>query len=271
MELNGTAGGVPFVALPPSGGARPDAPVVVAYHLLDAPRTPQAFASAVPLDGLDAWKIYFGLPLSGTRLPAGGADELWQMLAADAVLQVHQHVTLGALKEFPAAYAEARTHLGISEGVPLGVMGGSMGGAAAQLVACETEHVSAAVLINPVVRLRNLIDVLSAQFGAPYVWSKESDAVAEQVNFVERAGELSKAPIRFITGADDMVEAILAPVDEAVAELRRQGATVDHQVIPGMAHALADEPGTDAAPQTPNAATVDRLATEWFREHLSPA
>ncbi len=133
MEFNGTAAGVPVVALPPSGGARPDAPTVVAYHLLDAPRTPEAFASAVPLDGLDAWKVYFGLPLSGKRMPA---DDLWQMLTRDAVLEVHQHVT------------------------------------------------------------------------------------------------------------------------------------VDHQVVAGMAHALADEPGTGPAPQTPHAAEVDRLATEWFRRHL---
>ena len=271
MELKGTAAGVPYVALPPAHGKRPDAPVVVAYHLLDAPRTPEAFAAAVPLDGLDAWKIYFGLPLSGSRLPAGGADELWRMLSADAVLKVHRHVTLGALREFPAAYAEACTRLGIDEGVPRGAMGGSMGGAAAQLVASETRDISAAVLINPVVRLRDSIDGISARFGVPYAWSPQSDEVAEQVDFVRRAGDLRNTAVRFITGADDMVDAILAPVDEAVAELRRQGATVDHQVVQGMAHALAEEPGTDAAPQTKHAATVDRLAADWFRAHLNPA
>ena len=63
--IAGVAAGVPYVALPPAGGARPDAPVVVAWHLLDAPRTEAAFAAAVPLTGLDAWKIYFGLPMSG--------------------------------------------------------------------------------------------------------------------------------------------------------------------------------------------------------------
>ena len=271
MELNGTAAGVPYVALPPANGRRPDAPVVVAYHLLDAPRTPEAFASAVPLDGLDAWKIYFGLPLSGSRLPAGGADELWRMLAADAVLKVHRHVTLGARREFPAAYAEARTHLGISDDVPLGVMGGSMGGAAAQLIAAETDNVSAAVLINPVVRLRDSIDGISARFGAPYKWSPQSDEIAEQVDFVRRAPELHHTAVRFITGADDWDDAIVAPVNAAVQELQRHNVTVDHQVVEGMAHALAEEPGTDAAPQTKHAVTVDRLAADWFRAHLSPA
>ncbi|EFC85747.1 hypothetical protein [Parafrankia sp. EUN1f] len=58
------AAGVPFVAVPPDGGARPESPTVLAWHLLDAPRTERAFASALPLQGLDAWRVYFGLPLS---------------------------------------------------------------------------------------------------------------------------------------------------------------------------------------------------------------
>jgi hypothetical protein len=49
---------------------------VVAWHLLDSPRTEAALAAAVPLAGLDAWRIYFGLPLSGARLPEGGYPEL---------------------------------------------------------------------------------------------------------------------------------------------------------------------------------------------------
>ena len=35
-----------------------------------------------------------------------------------------------------------------------------------------------------------------------------------------------------------------------------------------MAHALSEEPGTEAAPQTPHAVQVDRLAVDWFRQHL---
>ena len=81
MTLSGIAAGVPFVALPPSGGSRPDAPVVLAWHLLDAPRTEIAFASAVPLSGLDAWRIYFGLPLSGSRMPDGGPAEIQDSLS----------------------------------------------------------------------------------------------------------------------------------------------------------------------------------------------
>jgi hypothetical protein len=90
--ITGTAAGVPFVARPPDGGGRPDAPVVVAWHLLDSPRTPAAFAAAVPLAGLDAWRVYFGLPMTGARLPEGGEDELRRRVFADPVLELYRHV-----------------------------------------------------------------------------------------------------------------------------------------------------------------------------------
>jgi hypothetical protein len=35
-----------------------------------------------------------------------------------------------------------------------------------------------------------------------------------------------------------------------------------------MGHPFADEPGLEAAPQTPDAARVDAAATTWFTRHL---
>jgi hypothetical protein len=37
-----------------------------------------------------------------------------------------------------------------------------------------------------------------------------------------------------------------------------------------MAHALAEEPGIEPAPQVPHAAEVDRHAVRWFRQYLLP-
>jgi dienelactone hydrolase len=267
MTVHGVAAGVPFVATPARTAG---APVVVAWHLLDAPRTPAAFAAALPLDGLDAWKIYFGLPMSGSRAPAGGMEELWRLLGDDAVMNVHRHVALGAIAEFPAAFAAVRERLGFPADAPVGVVGGSMGGAVAQLAVAEAAGVDvrAAVLINPVVRLRALIDTMSAEFGDPYVWRPAADAVAERVDFVRRAGELTGASLRYVTGADDDVDAIIDPVAAVVAALSERQAQVDWQVVPGMGHALAEEPGVEPAPQTPHAAQVDLLAVDWFRKHL---
>ena len=36
-------------------------------------------------------------------------------------------------------------------------------------------------------------------------------------------------------------------------------------MLDGIAHALAEEPGVEAAPQTAAAKRVDELAVEWFR------
>ncbi|GAA0512948.1 hypothetical protein Ade02nite_96780 [Paractinoplanes deccanensis] len=255
---------VPHVVLPPSGGPRPEAPVVVGYHLLDSPRTERAFAAALPLDGLDAWKIYLRLPV-----PTTDRDELWRLVAEDVVLNVYQHVIFGALAEFPTALAAIRREAGIFEDVPIGLLGGSAGGAAAQLVLAESGFsAQAMVLVNPVVRLRDTIDGLADAFGQSYTWGAESSAVAARLDFVGRAPEISDAAIRFITGADDRADAIIAPVGDAVDALSSAGATVDCHVVPDMAHALAWEPGIEPAPQTPHAAAVDKLAVEWFQRYL---
>jgi dipeptidyl aminopeptidase/acylaminoacyl peptidase len=44
--------------------------------------------------------------------------------------------------------------------------------------------------------------------------------------------------------------------------------TADLVVVPGMGHALAEEPGIAPAPQLAAAAEVDRLAVGWFARHL---
>lgn len=38
--------------------------------------------------------------------------------------------------------------------------------------------------------------------------------------------------------------------------------------IPGMGHALAEEPGVEPAPQTQHAREVDAAVTAWLRERL---
>ncbi|MCA2213198.1 hypothetical protein [Jidongwangia harbinensis] len=81
---------------------------MVAWHLLDTPRTEAAFAAAVPLHGLQAWRLYLGLPLSGARLPPGGLPEVRELGFTEPVGNVHRPVAGGAVAEFPAAFAEVR-------------------------------------------------------------------------------------------------------------------------------------------------------------------
>jgi len=277
--VSGTAAGVPFLALPPPGGTRPGAAVVVAWHLMDPPRTEAAFAAALPLAGLDAWRIYLGLPMCGSRLPAGGQDELMRLGYADAVLNLQGPIAAQGAEEFPAAFAELRNKLDLGD-APLGLLGGSMGSAIAQLVLTETGRSAgvparAAVLVSPMVQLRLAVDATGRRFGVTYPWGPASLAVAGRLDFVARADELLSAgqpAVQLIVGADDDREGFLEPAQRlqaALADRYGDPARIDLVVIPDMAHALADEPGVTPAPQTPHAATVDRHAVAWLRRHLN--
>ena len=262
--ITGIAAGVPFLVVPPSDGTA-DAPVVVAWHLMDPPRTEAALASALPLDGLDAWRVYLGLPLHGSRFPDGGVEELMRLGYEDAVLKLYAPSILGAAEEAVPALAALRAAHGIADG-PLAVLGGSAGAAVAQLVAVEAGlGVRAAVLVSPVVRLRPIVAAVGRALGVTYEWTEASDAVADRLDFVARAGALHGTDVLLVVGEDDDREGVLGPA----AELREAlGERAELVTVAGMAHALADEPGVDPAPQVPHAATVDSHASAWLAARL---
>ncbi|NED95688.1 alpha/beta hydrolase [Phytoactinopolyspora alkaliphila] len=275
VVTTGDAAGVPYVAVPPAEGTdHASAPVVVAWHLMDPPRTEAAFAAALPLDGLDAWRIYLGLPMSGSRLPEGGFEEVMRLGYEDAVLNLHGPVVTQAAEEFPAALAVLRSRLGLGD-ARLGVVGGSAGAAVAALVIAESEiAVDAAVLVSPLLRLVPAVEAMGRQHGVTYPWSDASRAVAHRLDFVARAGELAAAgepATLVVVGENDDEDGFLVPAREFRDELAGRYSDARRAqlvVVPGMAHALAEEPGIEAAPQTPHAAEVDRHAARWLERHL---
>jgi dienelactone hydrolase len=272
--ITGRAAGVPFVAVPPESGDPASAPVVVAWHLLDPPRTEAAFAAAVPLRDLEAWRIYLGLPMSGSRLPSGGLDELMRLGYEDAVLKLDKPIVYTAVEEFPPAFRALRDRLGFQT-QRVGAMGGSVGAAVAQLLLAEGDQpIGAAVLISPVVQLRRAVDAMARRYGVTYPWSKEANAVADRLDFIARAAEIAgrhnQPPILLVVGEEDdpALREPAAQLRTALAEQYQDDARVQLITVPGMAHALADEPGTEPASQTPHAKMVDQHAGSWFRRHL---
>lgn len=265
--VRGTAAGVPFLAVPPAG-ARSTAPVVIAWHLLSPPCTEAAFAAAIPLTGLDAWRIYLGMPMTGARLPAGGYDEVMRLGYEDAVRHLQYPIPRDAAAEFPAAYAALREQLGFGADVPVGFVGGSAGAAAAQLVLADGTgpRVAAAVLISPVHQLKAATDATGRHFGVEYPWDAETLAMVGELDFVARAADIaaSGAAVRIVVGADDDVEGFQVPAQQMQASL--PGA--DLVIVEGMGHELAEAPGLEPAPQLPQAAAVDALAVAWLREYL---
>jgi alpha-beta hydrolase superfamily lysophospholipase len=270
--VSGVAAGVPFVALPPAG--RQPAPLIVAWHLNDPPRSAAAMASALPLSGVPAWRVYLDLPMHGARQLPGGLEEFMRLGYQDAVLNAFEPEVTQAVAEFPAVLAELRAHFPVGDG-PIGVAGASVGALPAQLVmAGGAAQVGAAALVSPVIQLAEVVAANERRFGVTYPWSEASREVAARFDLVSRAGELAardpQPAILLVTGAEDD-PAFPRQAQRLHAELRqryRDPERVSLTSISGMGHAFAAEPGIEPAPQTAEAKLVDAAVTDWFRRHL---
>src|SRR5262245_10771663 len=133
--VSGVAADVPYVALKPAGrhDGREPAPLIVAWHLNDPPRSAAAMASALPLAGVPAWRVYLDLPMHGRRQLPGGLEEFMRLGYQDAVLKAFEPQVTLAVAEFPAVLAGLRARLPVTSG-PIGVVGGSVGAVPAQLL-----------------------------------------------------------------------------------------------------------------------------------------
>lgn len=274
--ISGEAAGVPYVALPPPEN-RDSAPLVVAWHLMDPPRSEAAMAAALPLTGVDAWRVYLGLPMFGARAPAGGPEEIMRLAAEDYVLNLFGPVVEQAASEAPEAVAALRKQLPIDDG-PIGVVGGSAGGAVALLILAESElPVAVAALLNPVVHVAPVLAAGERTYGMTYSWTDESHTVADRLDFVARAGEIGKRhpqpPVLLVSGARDEPEMrdSAERLRDALVGQYAEPDRVGFVSVPELAHALADEPGMEPAPQSPEAKRVDEAVADWFRRHLAPA
>ena len=184
----------PAIVIPPEH-ERPDAPVVVAWHLADPPSSETAMAAALPLAGLDAWRVYLGLPMHSSR--SIDPDEYMRLAYEDAVVNHFGPITAQARAEFPAAYAELADRFGFSG--PLALLGGSLGSAVAQLVAVDRDDVVAEVLVSPVATLRSIVAANERRFGVTYPWHPAATKIADELDFVARADETT-VPVQIIVG-----------------------------------------------------------------------
>jgi dienelactone hydrolase len=277
--VTGRAAGVPFVAFPPTGKNRGEqrqarAPLIVAWHLNDPPRSAVAMSAALPLNAVPAWRVYLDLPMHGARQLPGGLEEFMRLGYQDAVLKAFEPQVTQAANEFPAVLAELHRQLPIAD-APIGVVGASIGALPAQLVIAEqAAKVSAAALISPVIQLAEVVAANERRFAVTYPWSDASREVAARFDFVARAHETAacdpQPAVLLVTGAEDD-PAFPLQAQRLHDELRQRyhdSGRVALSSIPGMRHAFAEEPGIDARPQTDEAKLVDAAVTDWFSRHL---
>jgi alpha-beta hydrolase superfamily lysophospholipase len=151
-------------------------------------------------------------------------------------------------------------------------VGGSVGALVALCVLAETDlPVDAVALVSPAIRLPAVVALNERRFGFSYPWTERSRAAAARLDFLARAEEIVKrdAAVLLVAGALDDEEGIRAPAEQFWHVLSRHAPDrTALSSIPQMAHALAEEPGLDPAPQTPHAARVDTVVTGWFDCHL---
>jgi len=260
--ITGTAAGVPFTALPPADGG--PAPLIVTWHMLDAPRSDAAFAAALPMNDLPAWRVHLGMPMCGARMVDGNMDAGLELMRDDVLMSFLYPFVRQATGEFPAALASIRAQLPVDNG-PIGVLGGSLGGAVALRILADTEiPVFAAAVVNAAIRLRSVVGL----FPGDYPYDAASENAVDSLDFVTRADMIAgRAPLLVISGALDH-PALRADAFRLVDELGDRSELLS---VPGLAHPLANEPGIEPAPQLPPAREVDAGLTTWFRRHLADA
>lgn len=270
--ITGTAGGVPFTALPPAGAIDGPAPLIVTWHMLDAPRTDAAFAAALPMSGVPAWRVHLGMPMCGARMVDGRVDAVIELAREDALMAFLAPFAHQAADEFPAALAALRDQLPVDD-EPVNVLGASLGGAVAlQVLTASETPIKAVALVNPAVRVRSVVGLVEDLAGHPYRWTAESRKAADELDFVARAGDLTaQPPLLLVSGERDHPE-LRTDAAALVDALREQYAHPDEIElisVPDLAHPLADEPGLEPAPQLPTARAVDEIVTRWFLRQLT--
>ncbi|MFC4374982.1 prolyl oligopeptidase family serine peptidase [Nocardia halotolerans] len=270
--ITGTAAGVPFTALPPDGATDGPAPLIVTWHMLDAPRTDAAFAAALPMTGVPAWRVHLGMPMCGARMVDGRVDAVVELIGKDPLMAFLAPFVYQAADEFPAALAALREQLPVDD-EPVCVLGGSLGGAVALEVLTRGRiPIKAVALVNPAARIRSAVAVIEAGFGQTYPWTAESRKTADELDFVARVtgGITAQPPVLLVSGELDhpAFRADAGALVDALRERYTHPDAVELTNVANLAHPLAEEPGLEPAPQLPTAEAVDEILTEWFRRQL---
>lgn len=257
--ITGTAAGVPFTALPPADNGA--APLIVTWHMMEPPRSNAAFAAALPMNDLPAWRVHLGMPLCGARMVDGSTDAIVELFQKDPLMSFAYPFVRQATEEFPAALASIRAQLPVDDG-PIGVLGGSLGGAVALRILADTDiPVFAGAVVNAAIRMRSVVDL----FPGDYPYDAESENAVDSLDFVAKADIIAgRAPLLVVTGELDY-PALRADALDLVDVVGERSELLS---IPGLAHPLADEPGIEPAPQLPLAREVDAGLATWFRRHL---
>ncbi|WP_201313300.1 prolyl oligopeptidase family serine peptidase [Dyella sp. EPa41] len=259
-----TLAGVPAIVRVPKRVSRPP---IVLWHGFGPPASEAAMMEALPLDDVDAVKVYLGLPLFGDRALPGGMKELAQRQGKDVGLQVFKPVVAGAGDELPGVVHALEEQGCLRPREAIGLVGFSAGGAAAlYAMSRHAVAVNTAVFINPSMGLTASVQAFEQATGHTYAWSPASRELAKQTDAVDHvdqiAGGTPPPALLFLRGADDPVIDAHA-LDDLGARLRplyrAHAQRLQFTRLPGVSHQWASDPQ--------GLASVRLAVARWFIAH----
>jgi predicted esterase len=239
-----TLDGVPAVLRVPPQVTQPP---VLLWHGFGPPESEEKLMSALPLDEVPAVKVYLGLPLFGSRAPAGGMQDLARRQQEDVALQVFEPIVIGAVKELPKVVKALAEGGCMRAGEPVATIGFSAGGAAVLAALAERRvPINAAVTLNASTGLSESVGAYERATGRSYEWSQRSRALAARSDAVKRAADIARGTpaLLLIHGADDpmlRLESAQKLYDALRPLYMRAGAESRLQlnIVAGLQHAIA--------------------------------
>ncbi|QNK03451.1 prolyl oligopeptidase family serine peptidase [Dyella telluris] len=220
---------------------------------------------ALPLDDVDAVKVYLGLPLFGARAPEGGMKELARRQGEDVGLLVFKPVVVGAADELPNVVDALRKNACMQQGASVTLVGFSAGGAATLDALIQAKvAIDVAVLINPSTGLSESVQAYEKATGKTYAWSPASRALAQESDAAAHVSQIAahRPALLFLQGTDDAVIDAMA-VSSLVERLKpfygEQLQRLQLTRPAGMSHQWASDPAT--------LAVVRKATGDWLVEH----
>ncbi|AFZ19380.1 hypothetical protein [Allocoleopsis franciscana] len=284
--------GVPVLVRPPANPSL-SAPLIVLWHGAGIPGSEEMLAELLPLEEVQAWKAYLGLPLFGKRLPVGGTDEMTRRQLEDYVLQALLPTIEQAMQELPHVVRALQARFSIDDRAGIGLFGFSVGGIAALLTLLEsslpiTTAVLAGVTKDLVSVVNNYERIVQGAYSTlkekypwvekRYCWSAESEVAKQRLDFMARASNLQKRQpmpaVLFVQGTQDEIFPVSEVKDlyatvAAYYEQAAQSHRLSIRTFEHLKHNIDLEAAQNAPDMQQNISEIQRIVAAWFSQHLS--
>lgn len=245
---------------------------IVLWHGFGPPDSEKALMDALPLDEVPAVKVYLGLPLFGSRKPAGGNKELVRRQQEDLATLLFEPAVMGAAKELSAVVRALEEHGCMKRGERIGLFGFSAGGAAVLYALAERDvPIGVAVTLNASTGLTASVKAYERATKGSYHWTETARGLAQRSDAAGRAKDIAKGrppPVLLIIHGSD--EAVLTPevastlyqaLQPAYQEARA-APSLQLLLVPGLAHGWTSPGNLEALRSSIGA---------WFYNYQWPA